>query len=212
MTKFTTHLNQLQKTYPSQGGSMMYPAKGYITSTAATFILGLRAANLTHPALQKGCEKLPRQLLQGCASSTFYQIKIYKSYLKLQKMHPSRGGSLTHPAKGRARTTLALLNITSGSCAANTMYPACQWGRWESVANVMHPASMGGCRTMPRQPFQGCASFTSYQNTIYTSSQCGTQCQKSTVKTLRKTEHRADYFYQVQLAEAQMKVQPHPLI
>ena len=59
---------------------------------------------------------------------------------------------------------------------------------------------------------RGCASSMSYHITVYTLSQFGMQCLKSTVKTFRDEEKRADYFYRVQLAKGSTKVQPHPAI
>ena len=102
----TTRFDRLQKTHSSRSGSLMYPAKDCTTMMAAAHS-GLRATNLTHPACLGVCGKLPRQPLQSCASSTFYPIEIYKFYHELQKMYPSRGGSLTKhttPVNTRAQT------------------------------------------------------------------------------------------------------------
>ena len=61
---------------------------------------------------------------------------------------------------------------------------------------------------------RGCASSMSYHITVYILSQFGTQCLKSTVKTFREEEKRADYFYRVQLAKGSIikRAQPHQLI
>ena len=59
---------------------------------------------------------------------------------------------------------------------------------------------------------RGCASSMPYHITVYTLSQFGMQCLKSTVKTFRDEEKKADYFYRVQLAKGSTKVQPHPAI
>merc|ERR1711862_900015 len=91
----TTRFGRLQKTHSSRSGSLMYPAKDCTTMMAASAHSGPRATNLTHPAYLGVCGKLPRQPLQSCASSTFYPIEMYKFYHELQKMHPSRCGSLT---------------------------------------------------------------------------------------------------------------------
>jgi len=128
----TTRFDRLQKTHSSRSGSLMYPAKDCTTMMAASAHSGPRATNLTHPAYLGVCGKLPRQPLQSCASSTFYPIEMYKFYHELQKMHPSRGGSLTEhttPVKTRARIKQATPTIyNTGSCAVSTIDPACKEG------------------------------------------------------------------------------------
>ena len=134
-------------------------------------------------------------------------------------MHPSRGGSLTKytdPAKGLARikqVTPAIIN--KGSCAVSTIDPACQEGpRGESTAVSRRIASQIGFKNLPRQLFHGCASSTIYRIKIVT--KFGMQCLKSTVKTFREKEKRADIFIEYNLQKKYdtitTKVQPHPAI
>merc|ERR1711982_318846 len=63
---------------------------------------------------------------------------------------------------------------------------------------------------------RGCASSMSYHITAYILSQFGMQCLKSTVKTFREKEKRADIFIEYNLQKKYdtitTKVQPHPAI
>jgi len=63
---------------------------------------------------------------------------------------------------------------------------------------------------------RGRASFMSYHITAYILSQFGMQCLKSTVKTFREKEKRADIFIEYNLQKKYdtitTKVQPHPAI
>merc|ERR1712060_749332 len=54
--------------------------------------------------------------------------EIVMSIIILQKMHPSRGGSLMHPEKGqeRIKQVTPTIIIDTGSCAVSTIDPACQ--------------------------------------------------------------------------------------
>ena len=132
-------------------------------------------------------------------------------------MHPSRGGSLmkyTTPAKGLARikqVTPAIIN--KGSCAVSTIDPASQEGLCESTAVSRRIASQIGFKNLPRQLFHGCASSTIYRIKIVT--KFGMQCLKSTVKTFREKEKRADIFIEYNLQKKYdtiTKAQPHPAI
>ena len=152
LANFSERLVYLQKTHPPQG-----------TRSAAPPNLGARAENLMHPAPTGGCRKLRRQPSQGCASFMCYQIKIYMSVLNLQKMHPSQGCSLVLPAMDCKTSSAALLAV--GMCAGN----AALLTFGTRAKNVMHPAPTGGCRTVRRQPSQGCASFTIYKIKIFMS-------------------------------------------
>merc|ERR1711862_917296 len=95
-----------------RGGSLMYPAKDCTTIVAAAH-LGSCTANLTHLACEEEEEVEEDEVV---------------SIIILQKMHPSREGSLMHPEKGRERikqvTPTIIINM--GSCAVSTIDPECQ--------------------------------------------------------------------------------------
>merc|ERR1712060_530790 len=150
-----------------RGVSLMYPAKDCTTMVAAAH-LGMGAANLTHPV----CEEDEEEDEEEEEEDDEEEEEIVMSIIILQKMHPSRGGSLMHPEKGqeRIKQVTPTIIIDTGSCAVSTIDPACQEEEedeeeeeedlCESIAVSLRPGNTEGFNSLPRQPFQGCASFT----------------------------------------------------
>merc|ERR1711862_518153 len=222
-----------------RGGSLMYPAKDCTTMVVAAHS-GLCAANLTHLAREEEDEEEEDEDEEEEEDEDEEEVD------ELQKMHPSRGGSLTEhttPVKTRARIKQATPTIyNTGSCAVSTIDPACKEGpcgrhsgfaavcksnRFQQFAKttiprlrILHNSSNKIVmsiiilqKTHPSEEEEeeeeeeerGCASSMSYHITAYILSQFGMQCLKSTVKTFREKEKRADIFIEYKLQKEARK-------
>ena len=97
-----------------------------------------------------------------------FQVKNFRSNIKLQEMNPTQGCLLTHPAQDHVAT------------------PAPPTFRAGCTANLMHLERHRGCGKLLMYPSQGYASSTSYQIRNNMLHQLEMHDQESTVMTFRK--------------------------